>query len=414
MRRGRASAGWRSWAWAVVASLWGIGAVFAPPVVAAPTTQAAQIAAGDAALADAFGSALAVSADGAVALVGARGKGNYRGVAYVFARDAAGSWREASKLGANDWQVGDYFGGAVALSGDGSVALIGAFGGAGRAGAVYAFARGGAGWTQAAKLTVPEGKVGDTFGSALALSADGLTAAIGAPNANGTSGAVYVFALVSGEWARTATLVADSQKMRDSLGTSVALSADGATVVAGATGRNSNAGTAYIFRRTDAGWEQAAQLRVDSSADGDFFGWSVAVSGDGKVAAVGTPNRTNYRGTVYLFAREGAASWSERGSLFVSDGAAGDRFGNSVAMAADGSAILVGAPNKNGQTGTAYLFGRIPGAEGTYVQQTKLTANDGAMNDRYGTAVAMGANGGVALVGAPERGDARGGAYLYV
>ncbi|HEX4259151.1 MAG TPA: hypothetical protein VH089_28945, partial [Streptosporangiaceae bacterium] len=91
------------------------------------------------------------------------------------------------------------------------------------------------------------GAVRDQFGYSVALSADGTTALSGAPYRNGAAGAAYVFRLRGRTWSQTAEVTARDGAAPDQLGGSVALSASGHTALAGAIGRNSYAGAAFVF-----------------------------------------------------------------------------------------------------------------------------------------------------------------------
>ncbi|ANB16474.1 FG-GAP repeat protein [Dokdonella koreensis] len=142
------------------------------------------------------------------------------------------------------------------------------------------------------------------------------------------------------------------------------------------------------------------------------FGESVALAGD--TAMVGTNDTVTGRSAVYVF-RRSAGSWTEVQKLQASDGAAGDqaRFGASIAL--DGTTALIGADNATvggsaGQ-GAVYVF---TASGGHWTQVAKLTAADGAAGDAFGNAVAL--SGGAALIGAHKaqtNGHARGAAYLF-
>jgi len=362
---------------------------------------------------DNFGFALALSADGNTAIVGMRGRNSYTGAASVFTK-TGGTWSETVKLTARDGVEGDFFGVSVALSADGNTALVGAYSAHGRTGAAYVFAQvNGGGWLQRSQLLAADGRAGESFGSAVALNADGTLAAVGAPNA-GDMGVTYLFSKGDNGWGAQARLTSSAAQVKDAFGASVSISGDGTMLLVGATGRGTNTGTVYVFGRGSGNdWAQTGQLSAGDGAAGDFFGWSVAMSADGTAAVIGTPNRAMYRGTAYLFSR-GETSWSQSAALSVSDGGANDRFGNSVAISGDGGVVIVGAPNKNRQTGTAYVFGRIgSGRDGTYTQQSKLTADDSVTSDRYGAAVAVSRDGTAALIGAAEHGGTSGVAYVY-
>jgi len=379
-------------------------------VRADPTWLSAQIMAGDRAAGDNYGFAVALSANGRTALVGLRGRGSYSGAVSVLTK-VNGGWNETNRLTPHIISAGDFFGSSVAISADGTTAVVGAYSANGRAGAAFVFSQVSGAWLQTATLTAPDGKGGDSFGITVALSGDGNTAVVGAPNAANV-GAVYVFNKGESDWGAPSRLTAGDAGARDAFGVSLAISANGSTVIVGATGRNGNAGTAYIFRQATAGWSQTAQLSAGDGMAGDFFGLSVAINADGSAVAVSAPNSAFYRGAVYVFSYT-ETSWVQSVSLAATDGATNDRFGNSVSLSGDGSVLVVGAPNKNGQTGATYVFGRVGSRYGAYTQQSALIANDAVANDRYGIAVAVSTNGDTALVGASEKNAAAGAVYLY-
>ena len=190
------------------------------------------------------------------------------------------------------------------------------------------------------------------------------------------------------------TLTADDRLANDEFGYSVAI--DGNTAVVGAPGSNSNAGAVYVFVITEADgmWNQAATLTASDGAAGDKFGISVAV--DGGSVVVGAPGSNSNTGAVYVFT-EADGMWNQAATLTASDGAASDEFGISVAV--HGETVVVGAhlddhTDGDGDTdddeGAAYVFTE-PGSDGwaDATETAKLTASDGAENDEFGISVAI-------------------------
>ena len=197
----------------------------------------------------------------------------------------------------------------MAVSGDGGTVVAGApyrdAGGAGR-GAAYLFVRPPGGWadaTQTARLTATGGADEDHLGHSVAVSGDGSAVVAGAPwnDAGGPNrGAAYLYARPPGGWTSTATftarLTAADGDDGDELGSSVAVSGDGSTVVAGAplndAGGN-NRGAAYLYARPPGGWAATAaftaKLTAADSADWDELGYSVTVSADGGTVVAGAP-----------------------------------------------------------------------------------------------------------------------------
>ncbi len=161
-------------------------------------------------------------------------------------------------------------------------------------------------------------------------------------------------------------------------------------------------------------WLEQKVIASDGAA-GDRFGFSVALSGS--TALVGAPNATvngnQYQGAAYVFSESGG-TWSQTAKLTASDGAAYDFFGISVAVS--GSTAIVCAENAtvngNGSQGAAYVFSD---SGGTWSQTAKLTASDGATGDAFGSSVVL--VGSTALVGAVNatvNGNfAQGAAYVF-
>ena len=101
-------------------------------------------------------------------------------------------------------------------------------------------------------------------------------------------------------------------------------------------------GSAYVFTRSGTTWTQQAKLTASDGAADDYFGYSVALSGDtALVGAYWDDVGANYdQGSAYVFTRSGT-TWTQQAKLTASDGAAGDHFGHSVALSGD--TALVGA-----------------------------------------------------------------------
>jgi hypothetical protein len=217
----------------------------------------------------------------------------------------------------------------------------------------------------------------------------------------------------------------DARKARDaSFGDSVALSSDGNTALVGAPrawhcyagGSCGSIGAAYVFVHTENTWvEQQKLIASDAEASGDKqFGTSVALSSDGKVAIIGRPRHGSLdaRGAVYVFVLEGSG-WIEQQKLTASDAEHGGRFGSSVALSSDDNLLIIGAPSDGGG-GAAYVFVHTGN---TWVEQQKLTALDAGSGDRFGSSVALSANGNVGLIGAPYNdtvGFDDGASYVFV
>ena len=300
-------------------------------------------------------------------------------------------------------------------------------------------------------------------GRGVALSGDGNTLAVGAPHEaagskgiNGNqrdnsvfeAGAVYVYTRTGSGWSQQAYIKASNPQMSAGFGHFVALSDDGNTLAVSAYWESSNAkgingnqqdesipqaGAVYVFTRQGAAWSQQAYVKAsntgeagtaDAFGEGDQFGFSLALSGDGATLAVGAltedggvpglngnqaDNAAASAGAVYVFTRTGRA-WSQQAYVKSSNIDAGDLFGYAVALSRDGGVLAVGAFDEDGSTrqvdgpndnraagsGAAYVFTRT-GA--TWSQQAYLKPSNGEAQDSFGTDVALSDDGSTLLVG---------------
>src|SRR4029453_11377814 len=269
---------------------------------------------------------------------------------------------------------------------------------AGGAGAVYIFMRGDSGqpWTQQAYLKASNTDAYDSFGFALALSANGNTLAVTATredsNARGIngnqddnsaedSGAVYVFTRTGGRWSQQAYAKSWNSDPGDQFGWSVTLSDDGNVMVVGAPTEQSNArgvngnqadnssanaGAGYVFTRAGSTWSQQAYLKGAQTDPGDLFGFAVSLSSDGATLAIsgydedgGVPgingneadNSKGGSGCAYIFVRDGS-TWTQTTYLKESNlDHPQDSFGSALAISGDGRTLAVDAPDEDGLVG---------------------------------------------------------------
>ena len=327
---------------------------------------------------------------------------------------AAISEVQKATLTAGDGTAGEAFGDSVAISADGSTAIVGTpahqVGSSVSQGVAYIFS--GPNWENVTELTDPNGQAGASFGSGVALSADGAIAAIGAPGENvfpnQDQGAVYVFS--GPNWSVETELHSADGETHDEFPSSLAISADGSTIVAGAweetVGSNTYQGAAYVFGGTN--WATETELLAPNGQTDDYFGQGVALSADGSVIVIGAPGRAigsnPYQGAAFVYQ---GPSWSFEAQLVASNGEARDNFGEALAVSSDGATVLVGSPayDVNGtEQGAAFVF-----AGPNRTRQTQLLASNGAYGDGFGASVALSADGSTALIGA----DGAGAAYEF-
>jgi hypothetical protein len=374
------------------------------PLVVDPTfSQQAEFTASDAAANNFFGIAVAIDQD--TALIGADDNvqgGQTCGAAYVFLRSGT-LWSQQQKITPPTCATGDLFGASVALSGN--TALIGARGRANGQGVAYIYTRSGSTWTLAATLAAPDGAASDHFGGITSLS--GTTAVVTAFNhtaaGNANAGAVYVFTGPS--WTLQQEL--QGTTVNQFFGTSAAVDSSTSTLVIGAIGENSFTGNAYVYTSSGT-WNLQATLPATGLTTGAFYGYSVGISGN--TAVVSAPHQSSNLGAAWVWNRSGT-TWTQGTKLSATDGAAGDFFGWSVSLNVD--TIAVGAPYKtvsgNSQAGEAYQYFRSDGVN--WVQQALFVPSDPAASDHFGQSVSV--SGGTALVGASGKNSGAGAAYAF-
>ncbi|HEY3256723.1 MAG TPA: FG-GAP repeat protein, partial [Polyangiaceae bacterium] len=319
------------------------------------------------------------------------------------------AWVEQQKLTASDGSPGDFFGKALAISGD--TLLVGAYGDDDQgtdSGSASVFVRAAGAWSLQQKLTASDGAAGDHFGYAVALSGD--TAVVGAPLADGAavdSGAAYVFARSGGVWTMQAKLLASDAAANDHLATSVAIS--GKVLVLGAPFKQrdgaSEVGAAYVYSQDGGSWAEKAKLLPTSSA-GDHNGTAVAISGNN--LALGTARANGY--TVSFYAFDGS-SWVAAGNTSSSNASLG-YYGSALAIS-DTYTVIGNYAHPLGPSainGTVMVI-----SNAMHSQQATLRANDGSVNDLFGSAVAI-SDANVILVGSPQdddQGDDSGSAFAF-
>jgi len=272
-------------------------------------------------------------------------------------------------------------------------------------------------YPESASLRSSDSQVDDNFGWSVAISGDVLV--VGAPYEDGgfgnpvpDSGAAYIFERDFGgtdNWGEVAILYASDAQPGDSLGWSVAISAD--TIVLGAIYEAGGpgdpllfAGAAYVFERNLGGpnnWGEAAFLHASDAQVSDWFGTSVSISEDtlvvGAFAEDGGPgNPLSDAGAAYVYERDlgGENNWGEAVILHASDTQSYDWFGRSVAISLD--TIGVGANGEDGglgnpleDSGAAYVFSRDLGGVDNWGEAAILRASDAQTMDSFGRSVTI-------------------------
>ena len=278
----------------------GKGAAFVFVRSGASWTQQAVLTSSTAADADLFGTSVALSGDGNYAVVGAPGKDTSTGIALVFLR-SGGTWTQQTILKANDFTQNTFFGFSVAISSDSTTVAVGCYGRTASMGGVYAFHRVGAVWSQQGVCSASDGAGGDSLGHSVDISANGDVITAGAYKASTSKGAVYAFARTNATWSQKAKLSAQDGAIDDQFGFSHSLSANALVIIAGARNRSTGKGALYVFALSGNTYQQTSAVVASDALEGAKFGSSVSVSADASVFAVGSLFQNNGPGAVYLY-----------------------------------------------------------------------------------------------------------------
>lgn len=306
----------------------------------------------------------------------------------------------------------DEFATSVAISADGTIVVVGASAADNNVGATYIYVEPPTGWASAstytAKLTDGSPLQNLLFGYGVAISPDGNTIVVGAPNATvptGSQGAILVFQKPVSGWASTshysAALYSSAYLQGGALG--AYLATDGTTVVAGEPQGPYGPSAAFVFVKPASGWHnmiETAELTPSDLTIGDDLG-PVGISGN-TIVVGGQQNETVNAapGAAYVYVKpaNGWQSMSETAKLSPSDARNYGEFGSSVAI--QGSTIAVGSTEDMVGNGAAYIFIEPSGGWKSTTETAEFTPSNGYQNEWFGFAVAL-AGPKILAVGAP-------------
>jgi hypothetical protein len=306
-----------------------------------------------------FGKSVALSSEGNTALIGGQADNKKDGAAWVFTR-SAGKWaQQGAKLTGKEEIGAAEFGFSVAISGEGGFLLIGGPSDHNTVGAAWAYFISAGKWLPLGPKLTAEGEIGEGyFGSSVALSREGTTALIGAAFES-TVGSAWVFTYsISDGWKQQgAALTVSESGLAVEFGHSVALSADGNTALIGAPGANHYDGAAWVFTRSGGEWTQQGERLTGKEEGGEAaFGWSVALSSGGNTALIGAPFEERFDGAAWVFTHSGA-EWRQLGPKLTGNEeilttpvgypSQGSAFGSSVALSSEANIALIGGPDDN-------------------------------------------------------------------
>lgn len=339
------------------------------------------------------------------------------------------TFEETKKLASLDAAINDQFSNSWAISSDTIVIGTRFDDDKGTdSGSSYVFERNQGGldnWGQVKKLSAFDGVATDEFGISVSISGDTIVVGARRDDDGGIdSGSVCVFECNQGGsniWGQVTKLIASHAAVADEFGGSVSISND--IIVAGARNNDdsgTSSGSAYLFERNRGGsdnWGEVLKIIASDAAAGDEFGESVAVSGETVViGAVFDDDAGNGSGSAYIFEciQGGTDNWGQLVKLNSSDAASQDQFGISVAIILD--TVVVGAnqdEDAGDSSGSAYVFERDHTGLDNWGEVAKLTASDAEILDRFGSVLAIGGD-LVAIVSAGKDGAAANSGWAYV
>ena len=302
--------------------------------------------------------------------------------------------------------AGDEFGRSVSLSDDGTIMAIGAFnndGSGSNSGHVRIYQYSNNSWSQMGPDIDGEA-ADDRSGYAVSLSSDGTRVAIGAIGNNGSSanvGHVRVYQYSNNTWSQLGSDI-DGEAAGDRSGWSVSLSSDGTKLAIGAPyndGSGSNAGHVRVYQYSNNFWSQVGS-DIDGEASDDYSGWSVSLSDDGTILAVGA-YLNNGSGTGAGHVRVFQYSnniWNQLGTDIDGE-AAGDRSGWSVSLSSDGTKLAIGAPYNDG-SGSDAGHVRVYQYSNNLWSQLGTDIDGEASGDNAGRSVSLTTDGSKLAIGA--------------
>jgi cysteine-rich repeat protein len=249
------------------------------------------------------------------------------------------------------------------------------------------------------KVTASDGAENDLFGVLVSISGD--YAIVGASGDDSNTGSAYIFKKTGGVWSQLKKLTASDAATGDFFGNAVSISGDYAIVGAwGDDDKGSGSGSVYIFYKDQGSvdnWGQYTKLTASDGAGNDMLGGAVSISGNYAIA--GAVGDNSYTGATYIFKNTGGV-WSQLKKLTASDAATGNQFGKDIAISGDYAIIGAEGDDDNGSySGSAYVFYKDQGSGDNWGQQKKLTAFDGATDDYFGRSVTISENYAIVGVG---------------
>ena len=359
-----------------------------------------------------FGSVLSMSDDGNAFVVGAPYAYNRKGLVRAYQKDSSVTGM------VNYIQVGldivgkaddDYFGSSVSMSGDGTrfMAATPYTNNSKGSVSIYQYKDDKSNYAKVGEDIVGKAS-GDYFGLSVSMSGDGTSFVAGAVGRNLRTGYVNVYKqnTTNGNYTQVGLDIVGKAQFHH-FGFSVSMSGDGTSVVVGAPYSNNGNGSVSVYKyNIDTSNYVQVGSDIVGKAQGDQFGWSVSMSGDGTSFVAGAVYSNNAKGSASVYKYKNDTSNFTQVGLDIVGKVQNDLFGVSVSMSGDGTSFVAGATGSNGNKGSASVYKQNT-TNGIYTQ-VGLDIVGTASNDFFGTSVSMSSNGATVVVGAPGNDNLKG------
>jgi len=364
---------------------------------------------------DKSGKSISMSADGSIIAIGSpynADNGEDAGQVRVY-KNLAGSWTQMGNDIEGD-PIWGYSGWSVSLSDDGLTLAIGAPEAYDEnlyyAGQVKIFHYDGAVWQQIGDPIIGETTSDDRAGNAVSLSADGSILAVASYGIDHYKGRVRVFENIAGVWTQIGNSM-DGLEIGEEFGYSIDLNADGTILVVSVPKlANSNViGYLKVFKNIAGVWQQEGNTINGDEID-DRFGWSVSINDTGNRIAVSAPFHGSFDGIVQVYDNN-AGVWEQVGDNII-DVINDYMFGSSVSLNGTGDKIVIGASRTGSNTGHVEVFKFVSGIW----EQIGENILGETYQDYFGTSVAISSDGNIVTMGAPgndTNGDNSGQVKVY-
>lgn len=371
---------------------------------------------------DRFGISVDLSSDGNIIAIGAHtsdANGGDSGQVTIY-KNINGTWIQIGQ-DINGESSGDQLGGSLSLNSNGNIIAIGAEGNDGNennSGHVRIYENINNNWIQLGQDIDGEAER-DFSGSSVSLSSDGTIVAIGARvnDGNGNeSGHTRVYKYNNNIWTQLGEDI-DGESSDDRSGYSVSLSSNGNILAIGATKNDengNNSGHVRIYENVNDNWVQIGQ-DINGESGNDLSGWSVSLSSDGSIIAIGAiQNDVGFISTVgHVRVYKNINNiWTQIGKDI--DGEAERDFsGWSVSLSSDGSIIAIGAVSNDGigkdNTGHVRIYKNINN------NWIKIGSDiDGLFSEAYfGEDVSLSSDGSILVAGGVARNNNKGYVQVY-